>query len=169
MAQDPREGKKTAAVKSALAWAGVVAVVIFGGILFWAGSNRSPQPLLDPENAELLARGGALYAAHCATCHGDNLEGQPDWQKRLASGRLPAPPHDETGHTWHHPDAVLFALTKYGLAAVIAEDYDSDMPAYEGVLSDEEIIAVLSYIKSRWPADVQAKHDNINAQYQRAR
>ena len=55
-------------------------------------------------DAAQVARGEALYAKHCASCHGANLEGQPDWKKRLANGRLPAPPHDMTGHTWHHPD-----------------------------------------------------------------
>lgn len=78
---------------------------------------------------------------------------------------LPAPPHDPSGHTWHHADADLFALTKYGIAAVIGQaDYQSAMPAYEAILSDEDIIAVLSFIKSTWPKDIQKRHDLINGQ-----
>ena len=80
---------------------------------------------------------------------------------------MPAPPHDETGHTWHHPDQQLFALTKYGPAALAGGGYESDMPAYESVLSDEEIWAVLSYLKSRWPAEVQSRHDQINESVRR--
>ena len=76
---------------------------------------------------------------------------------------LLAPPHDATGHTWHHPDGMLFALTKYGPGPATGNpSYRSDMPAYEGILEDNEIIAVLSYIKSRWPAPVRARHDDIN-------
>lgn len=99
---------------------------------------------------EAETRGRALYLANCAACHGVNLEGQADWMKRLPSGRLPAPPHDEAGHTWHHPDKQLFTLVKAGLAA-IAPGYESDMPAFDGVLTDQQIIDILDYIKGTWP------------------
>jgi mono/diheme cytochrome c family protein len=102
-----------------------------------------------------LALGEKLYAQQCASCHGANLEGQPDWRKRLPNGRFPAPPHDASGHTWHHPDEVLFAITKHGLAPPYAPaGYESDMPAFGGKLSDQEIRAVLAYIESRWPPEV---------------
>jgi mono/diheme cytochrome c family protein len=94
--------------------------------------------------------GQALYLEYCASCHGANLEGQPDWMERLPSGRLPAPPHDETGHTWHHSDEQLLRIVRHGLA-VIAPGYETDMPAFEGTLSDQEIVAILDYIKQTWP------------------
>ncbi len=95
--------------------------------------------------------GERVYAQNCAACHGARLEGQPNWRARLPNGRLPAPPHDETGHTWHHPDEVLFGITKNGLVPPYApRDYESDMPAFAGKLSDEEIWAVLAYIESHW-------------------
>lgn len=65
-----------------------------------------------------------------------------------------APPHDATGHTWHHPDRELFLITKNGLGAVVP-GYESDMPAVESVLSDEEITAILAYIKSTWPNEAR--------------
>jgi hypothetical protein len=69
----------------------------------------------------------------------------------MANGRMPAPPHDESGHTWHHNDRVLFGITKYGLKPPYAPpNYESDMPAFAGKLSDEEIRAVLAYISSHW-------------------
>lgn len=71
------------------------------------------------------SEGRELYAANCASCHGANLEGHPDWMKRLPSGRLPAPPHDETGHTWHHSDKQLSTIVKFGLGA-ISPGYESD-------------------------------------------
>ena len=106
------------------------------------------QPASDPAQ---LALGEKLYAQHCAACHGAKLEGQADWQKRLPNGRMAAPPHDETGHTWHHPDEVLFGITKHGMVPPYAPPgYPSDMPAFNGVLSDDEIRAVLAYIASHW-------------------
>ncbi len=117
---------------------------------------------LVPDDPAVVAAGQRVYAAECASCHGAELEGQPDWRERKADGRLPAPPHDATGHTWHHPDAQLIALTKYGPAAMAGGGYESDMPAYEEKLSDGEIVAVLSYIKSTWPADIRARHDALN-------
>lgn len=99
---------------------------------------------------EQIALGQEVYATNCASCHGANLEGQPDWKRRLPNGRMPAPPHDETGHTWHHADRQLFTITKRGVGAIVP-GYASDMPAFEGVLSDAEIAAVLAYVKSTWP------------------
>jgi mono/diheme cytochrome c family protein len=105
----------------------------------------------DAHDTAKVALGARVYAQQCAACHGAKLEGQPDWRKRLANGRLPAPPHDESGHTWHHPDRLLFGITKNGLVPPYApKDYESDMPAFGGKLSDEEIWAVLAYIKSHW-------------------
>lgn len=105
----------------------------------------------DPRDAARVALGAKVYAQQCAACHGARLEGQPDWRQRKADGRLPAPPHDESGHTWHHPDSVLFAITKNGLVPPYAPPgYASDMPAYAGILKDEEVWAVLAYIKSHW-------------------
>lgn len=103
------------------------------------------------ENAETMALGRSIYEAQCAACHGAELEGQPDWQMPLPSGRLPAPPHDATGHTWHHPDDILFRIVKEGTAAIVGGGYESDMPGFADVLSDAEIRAVLAYIKSTWP------------------
>ena len=106
----------------------------------------------DPKpSAEQLALGQKIYAQHCAACPGAKLEGQPNGRAPHANGRMPAPPHDESGHTWHHTDAVLFGITKYGLTPNYAPPgYQSDMPAFQGTLSDDEIRAVLAFIESHW-------------------
>ncbi len=121
------------------------------------GLLASRELRIDPTDARAVARGEQIYAQHCASCHGRNLEGQPDWQSRDPRGRLPAPPHDEHGHTWHHEDRVLFDVTKYGLAKVAPPGYQSDMPAFESTLSDRDIVAVLAFIKSRWPPLIHDK------------
>jgi mono/diheme cytochrome c family protein len=118
----------------------------------------------DPNDAAQVAQGRAVYAAQCASCHGANLEGQPDWRMRLPNGRLPAPPHDASGHTWHHPDKVLFEITRDGIAAHAPKGYESDMPAFGPKLSDIEIWAVLAYIKSRWPAEIRERQARLSQQ-----
>ncbi len=103
----------------------------------------------------------AVYAEHCAACHGDRLQGQPDWRARGPNGRLPAPPHDATGHTWHHPDQLLFKMTKYGPLPLAPAGYQSDMPAFDGILTDAEIRDVVAYIKGTWPAKIRARQESI--------
>jgi mono/diheme cytochrome c family protein len=97
----------------------------------------------------MVEQGAAIYAESCAACHGAKLGGQTDWRRRTEDGRMPAPPHDDSGHTWHHADRDLFTITKHGVGAVVP-GYESDMPAFAGLLSDDEVKAVLAYIKTSW-------------------
>lgn len=116
---------------------------------------------IDPGNPKQVARGAALYAGHCAECHGSDLQGEPNWQIRKPSGELPAPPHDVSGHTWHHSDEQLFAMTKHGMTRFAPPDYKSAMPAFVGKLTDGDIRAVIAYIKSTWPEDVRRRQERI--------
>jgi mono/diheme cytochrome c family protein len=118
----------------------------------------------DPQNATQVALGQTVYVRACAACHGANLEGEPNWKRPLPTGSYPAPPHDATGHTWHHPDTLLFNITKYGGQATAPPGFRSQMPPFKDLLSDEEIWAVLAFIKSRWPPAVQARQAQVNAQ-----
>jgi len=112
------------------------------------GTAVPPVPTLVPEQ---VARGATLYAQSCARCHGANLEGQPNWKVRLPDGTLPAPPHDDTGHTWHHSDTVLRdIITRGGQAVYGSADSPSAMPAFSGTLSDADTTAILDFLKSRW-------------------
>jgi mono/diheme cytochrome c family protein len=125
--------------------------VLILSLTMLAACEKAPEGRADPNDAAQVALGAKLYAQHCGACHGMKLEGQPTWRSRQSNGRLPAPPHDESGHTWHHPDHVLFAITRNGLVPPYApKDYQSDMPAFAGALSDAEIWAVLAYLKSHW-------------------
>jgi len=113
-------------------------------------------PLLFAASSTLASEldGAALYAENCASCHGDNLEGQPDWRTQDANGVLPAPPHDKTGHTWHHGDRMLFLYTKFGGQALMEAQglaFNSGMPPFREALTDDEITAILDFIKSSWP------------------
>ena len=143
---------------------GAVSVLLVSVYFFSTPSGMGSQEIeLEPNNKNLIMVGYGVYLKNCASCHGIKLEGQKNWRSRDAAGYLPAPPHDETGHTWHHSDRYLFNMTKYGIEKIIGKTYPNNMPAYERLLSDNEIIAVLSYIKSTWPKNIRKRHDQINA------
>lgn len=117
------------------------------------------------ENRDIVV-GQTLYSETCASCHGENLEGQPDWRSPNDDGVLPAPPHDASGHTWHHDNALLFEYTKLGgkgaLAARGMTDFNSGMPAFGEIITDDEIWNVLAYIKSTWPERQQKSQASRN-------
>ncbi|KAA0178779.1 cytochrome c [Cupriavidus gilardii] len=135
------------------------------------GPSAGPQLRIDASDAVQVARGRQLYAQACASCHGAQLEGQPNWRQRLPDGRMPAPPHDASGHTWHHADAVLFAITKHGLVPGVTAPpgYQSDMPAFGTSMTDDDIVAVLAYIKSTWPDNKAAAQREVTDQHAKPR
>lgn len=136
---------------------------LFAGLFCLAATIGHAAHELDNRN---LALGKALYRQQCAACHGVNLEGQQDWRRPDANGVLPAPPHDETGHTWHHDTQLLFDYTRLGGQEALANrgvpDFASGMPGFSEVLSDEEILDVLGYIRSTWPKRIQAIQSERN-------
>ena len=140
---------------------------VLGGILYVVPSLFLNDPLradtsLKPLDQDLVNLGKLVYKNNCASCHGVNLEGQERWRQPDVNGYMPAPPHDESGHTWHHPDEYLFLMTKYGLEEIIGQEYPNNMPTYNEVLSDQEIVATLSFIKSTWSTRIRQQHDKIN-------
>lgn len=104
----------------------------------------------DAQSAAQAEQGRQVYRQNCAVCHGAKGEGQPDWQFQRPDGSYPAPPHDNTGHTWHHSDGLLFRIVKYGGASLNIPNYRSGMPAFDQRLSDEEIQAVVNHLKTFW-------------------
>ena len=151
---------RTIALTLAAAVAAATAVVV---VLKPPAAKESPYRLR-PDDAGVVAAGAKVYEAQCASCHGANLQGQPDWRSRGPDGLLPAPPHDASGHTWHHDDETLFQITKLGVAHVIGDNaYKSAMPAYADILSDPQIIAALSWIKAQWPPEARKNNDIVNS------
>lgn len=130
-------------------------IVLILGAVIWSLSEQAV-PDVDLADAALVALGQQVYEANCAACHGTDLEGEENWREPGPNGLLKAPPHDETGHTWHHDDAYLVESIKQGGPRLPSDVGVSPMPAYDSILTDEEITAVLAYIKSQWPADILA-------------
>lgn len=139
------------------------AMAVFSALGLYVYLSTEAVPSIRHTDQRVVERGRSIYARECASCHGANLQGQPDWRVRLSHGRLPAPPHDASGHTWHHSDKVLFNITKRGSAAY-PDGYATDMPAFGSRLSDEDIAAALAFIKSTWTDDILQRQLRTNAQ-----
>lgn len=146
----------------------VLVAAVLGGGFFALRGQKPPERagFLLYEDATTVAAGEILYQESCAVCHGDNLQGDPEWRNPDEDGLLRPPPHDAEGHTWHHTDDVLFELTKFGTAAYVGNNYQSNMIGYADILSDAEIGQVLAYIKSTWPPEVVEIQNTINEEAQ---
>ena len=141
--------------QSRLIWLLAATVLLAVGAVLayqWLGKGGQPAGFVDPQDVRLVLAGKPLYEQHCAACHGFKMEGQRNWRTRMANGRLPAPPHDDTGHTWHHSDQVLLNITLNGFVPGVTAPlgYQSDMPAYKDILTEQQARAILAYIKTFW-------------------
>ena len=135
----------------------LVAVIALIAAACSSSTNTPPGPL-DPNmegippvpelDAASVEQGGVLYQAQCAACHGADLSGADDWKQRNEDGTFKPPPHDASGHTWHHPDQLLTGLIQDG-----GSSPDSVMPAFGNKLNDDEIASILDYLKSNWGPD----------------
>ncbi len=144
---------------------------MLAGVLLIAGCERplaspaspiptvAPLPVLDPGQ---VARGRQVYLQHCATCHGRQAEGAPNWQQPDARGDLPPPPHDDSGHTWRHSDTQLAEMIRNGLRDPFNKTPELTMPPFKDRLSDEEVAAVIAYFKSLWSPEHRRYQDEEN-------
>lgn len=113
-------------------------------------TTPAPYPTLDAAQVE---RGRVLYQRYCASCHGANAEGAPGWPTPGPDGLEPASPHDDSGHTWHHPDRVLYEVIRDGMRDPLKPDSPLRMPAWGDKLSDADMYALIEYFKSLWSAE----------------
>lgn len=130
-----------------------MALVLIGGVAVFEFASHRQSP---------AERGALVYAANCASCHGDTLQGQPDWRHLNVQGRLPAPPLNGTGHAWRHSNAELLHIVKFSVLDQAGPDYKTDMPAFDGKLPDQDILAILAYVHDSWPSGVQAAQSFLN-------
>ena len=102
-----------------------------------------------------VALGENVFNQNCVSCHGSKGRGlAKDWKVKDENGNYPAPPLNGTAHTWHHsPSDLLYTINKGG------GEMGGQMPGFEGRLSEEEKLALLDYIYSLWPSEIQTKYD----------
>jgi len=99
--------------------------------------------------AEQQQFGLTVFAENCAICHGNKAQETVDWKTRTESGHYPPPPLNGTAHAWHHALPVLQTVIREG-----GKPYGGVMPAWEGILSDDEITAVIAAFQSYWSDEV---------------
>lgn len=153
--ETPASGLETTMNQRRVFWLAVMVLILSAAFLAYqttASVNQPvvinqtavpPLPVLSPEK---VSKGEIPYAQFCSKCHGANLEGALNWKQSLPDGSFPPPPHDSSGHTWHHPDALLISIIENGGDPA----YNSKMPPFKDQLSREEIAAILEFIKSSW-------------------
>jgi mono/diheme cytochrome c family protein len=122
-----------------------VMLIVVGQTVIARANGETPVPNVDSINS-----GRAIYEQHCASCHGVNAEGAPNWQERDARGELPAPPHNAEGHTWRHSDADLYEMVSKGWRDPFNKSKRLTMPAFGGEMSPAQIRAVIGYLKTLW-------------------
>jgi mono/diheme cytochrome c family protein len=143
----------------------VIALSAIAGGAAWTLMAREHPPG-DPDDPEQVLIGQAIYGRDCARCHGDDLSGEFGWLKKendvdLSEAEVErmlqnlgdvAPAHDSSGQTWRHDDNVLFSIIKDGPEVALLKK-DSRMPGFQDRLVDEEIWAVVAFLKSNWQED----------------
>lgn len=127
-------------------------------LLFALGCERQREPapattaVSIPFDSTPVARGEALYRQHCAQCHGPLAQGHPDWQTPSDGSFAAAPPLDASGPAPRRTQQQLVATIKEG----IYKEGVEVMPNWGARLSEAEIVAVIAYFQSLWPAEVYA-------------
>ena len=109
----------------------------------------------------MIARGKIIYQNNCISCHQVNLVGVENWKDLDEDGHRKSPPLNGTGHTWHHDDATLHNIIKYGLVKLV-KNYQGKMLGFEDKLKDKDIDSVLAYIKSFWSDDMYQHQINLS-------
>tara|TARA_B100000787_G_scaffold2353_1_gene1770 strand:- start:44 stop:433 length:390 start_codon:yes stop_codon:yes gene_type:complete len=113
------------------------------------------------DSALMIAKGKIAYENNCVSCHQVNLVGAKNWKGLDEDGHRKAPPLNGTGHTWHHDDATLHNIIKYGLNKLV-KNYEGKMLGFEHKLRDKDIDSILSYMKSFWPTNKYQQQINLS-------
>lgn len=135
--------------------------LLFGMSVFIGGGAAVAGKIPAPDG-EQLAAGRAVYLGYCASCHGENGEGQENWQRRDENGELPAPPHDASGHSWRHSDDMLYRMISRGWRDPFNRTERLTMPAFGAMLSEQEIRDVIAYLKTLWTDEQRVYQDKAS-------
>ena len=122
-------------------------------IILLAGCNPEEK---NKNSGSMVLLGEKIYNKNCLSCHGPKGQGPAkDWKVKDENGNYPAPPLNGTAHTWHHsPEQLLYTINKGGV------EMGGQMPAFEKRLTEEEKKALIEYMYSLWPKEIQEKYDD---------
>tara|TARA_B100001142_G_scaffold163561_1_gene163627 strand:+ start:395 stop:799 length:405 start_codon:yes stop_codon:yes gene_type:complete len=122
-------------------------------IILLAGCNPEEK---NKNSGSMVLLGEKIYNKNCLSCHGPKGQGlAKDWKVKDENGNYPAPPLNGTAHTWHHsPEQLLYTINKGGV------EMGGQMPAFEKRLTEEEKKALIEYMYSLWPKEIQEKYDD---------
>ena len=134
---------------------GLMAAATAAAIISACQAGSADQTL----DQDRVAVGAELYQENCASCHMADLSGDPDWKTPNDDGSYPPPPHDSSGHTWHHPDQVLIEIIRDG-----SDFPQSRMPAFGNRLTDDDIEAILEFFKANWGPRERAFQQQVTEQ-----
>lgn len=105
-------------------------------------------------DAELAGRGEPLYEAACVQCHAGPTGG--------TISDIP-PRHNAEGHTWHHADCLLTDIVLDGLPPRPGAEGDEVMPAFRDELTEDEVAAIIAYLKTWWTDEQREVQAEITA------
>jgi S-disulfanyl-L-cysteine oxidoreductase SoxD len=144
----------------------VLAAVAVGAAFALRPEAPAPTHFAGANNHDLVWKGYYLYQRSCIYCHGRRLEGDSLWQTRDQFFGRRAPPLDYSGHAWQHSDEELFHMVKFGRFTTTPPNANSQMPAYGPHFSDDEILAVIAFVKAQWPLSLRVSQSLLNPDYQ---
>lgn len=116
------------------------------------GTDRAGPQKVTPSPAEGFEEGRRLYVGLCAGCHGSNGEGQPHASVPL-----------DTNTTAMLDNPInLVRIIREGVPArsLAGGERMQEMPAFGDRLSDQELAALVNYLRVRWggrPGDVDVE------------
>ena len=128
----------------------LIAIFMAASKIYYDRSQVDRLVFIDKTSQAQNSLGKELYQANCAFCHGDELQGQPHWDKTYIEGKRPAPPLNASGNIALLSNRELFEITKYGGQPFAPPGYINEMPAFEMLLKDSQIWAILAFLRAEF-------------------
>jgi mono/diheme cytochrome c family protein len=124
-------------------------ITLSAALLAGCGDGAKPPEVqgrgLRQYDKNVLVRGERVFQTNCAVCHGSGGEGKPGWQQPGPDGLLLPPPLDNSGRAWRLSSDQMKQFIRQG-----SPHGRSNMPAWQGKLSGQEIDEVVIWITSQW-------------------
>ena len=128
----------------------LIAIFMAASKIYYDRSQVDRLVFIDKTSQAQNSLGKELYQANCAFCHGDKLQGLSHWDKTYIEGKRPAPPLDASGNMALLSNRELFEITKYGGQPFAPPGYINEMPAFEMLLKDSQIWAILAFLRAEF-------------------